>query len=251
MTLNSLANDSPDAHEGLPPFEVLYDRYHARVYRYLHAHLKNEDDAIDLVQQVFFQAWQQGRTYDSRRGSVATWLLSIAHHRMIDFFRTSRPSVSWESVPEVLATDSDPEARVLSHERTALLRKVLETLPQSEQELLALRFAAHLSSAEIGAVIGKSEAATKKQLTRLLHRLHELYRRSELETPLPDLVELAPPGLIIALRWYYEVPAPAQWGHGMLQSRLEIGSKSVDQFHCERMACLGQNQPGAKVCPLH
>jgi RNA polymerase sigma-70 factor, ECF subfamily len=225
MTLNSLSDDSLDAQEGLPPFEVLYDRYHAIVYRYLYAHLKNEDDAIDLLQQVFFQAWKQGHTYDPRRGSVATWLLGIAHHRAIDFYRTSRSSVSWESVPEVLATDADPEARVLSHERVALLRRVLETLPQPEQELLALRFAAHLSSAEIGALIGKSEAATKKQLTRLLHRLHELYRRRELETPLPDLVELALPGLVRVLCWYYEVPAPALPEYDILQSLLEIGRR--------------------------
>ena len=222
MTLNGFSNDSLGAHEGLPSFEVLYDRYYTRLYRYLNAHLKNEDDAIDLLQQVFLQVWQQGHSYDPRRGSVATWLFSIAHHRVIDFYRTSRSSVSWESVPELLAADSDPEARVLSYERVALLRRVLETLPQSEQELLALRFAAHLSSAEIGALIGKSEAATKKQLTRLLHRLHELYRRKELETPLPDLVELSLPGLVMALRWQYEAPAPALQECGALQSQLEI-----------------------------
>ena len=63
--------------ETLPPFERLYDRYHVQVYRYLYIHLGNEHDAADVMQQVFLQVWKQGQTYDPKRGTVATWLLSI------------------------------------------------------------------------------------------------------------------------------------------------------------------------------
>jgi hypothetical protein len=145
----------------------------------------------------------------------------MAHHLVVDFYRASRSSVSWESISEVLPTDQNPEARVLSQERLALLRRVLEALPQPEQELLALRFAAHLSSAEIATLIGKSEAATKKQLTRLLRRLQERYRREELETPLPDLVEPDLPEFATVLRWSYAVPALSVPEHAVRQSLLE------------------------------
>jgi RNA polymerase sigma-70 factor (ECF subfamily) len=201
---------------------MFYDRYHVQVYRYLYAHLKHEQDAADLMQQVFFQAWKQRQTYEPARGTVATWLLSIAHHRLVDFYRLSRPSISWESIPEVAATDQNPEAKVLSEESIALVRRLLEALPQSEQELLALRFAAQLSSAEIAALIGKSEAATKKQLTRLLRRLQEQYRRQELETPLPDLLEPALPAFVAALLRVYAVPSPTVHGHDIRQNLLGL-----------------------------
>jgi RNA polymerase sigma-70 factor (ECF subfamily) len=207
--------------ETLPPFEMLYDRYHVQVYRYLYAHLKHEHDAADLLQQVFFQAWKHRQTYEPRRGSVATWLLSIAHHRLVDFYRVSRPAISWESVPEMMAMDQDPEEQVISQEAVALLRRLLETLSQQEQELLALRFAARLSSAEIAAIVGKSEAATKKQLTRLLRRLQEQYRRQELETPLPGMLEPTLSAFIAALDQIYAVPLSGVHLDNIRQSLLE------------------------------
>jgi RNA polymerase sigma-70 factor (ECF subfamily) len=194
--------------EALPPFEWLYDRYHGQVYRYLYVHLKHEHDAQDLLQQIFFQAWKQRQTYEPRRGSVATWLLSIAHHRLVDFYRVSRSAISWEAVPEVIAMDQSPEEKVISEETLALIHRLLEALSPQEQEMLALRFAAQLSSAEIAAIIGKSEAATKKQLTRLLHRLQEQYRRQELETPLPELLEPTLPAFAAALYQSYAIPLP-------------------------------------------
>jgi RNA polymerase sigma-70 factor (ECF subfamily) len=194
--------------EALPPFEMLYDRYHVQIYRYLYAHLGHEYDAADLVQQVFFQAWKQGQTYEPKRGSVATWLFSIAHHRLVDFYRVSRPSISWEAMSEItVAVEQNPEARVIETETIAQVKKLLEALSQAEREMLALRFAAQLSSAEIAPIIGKSEAATKKQLTRLLHRLQEQYRRQELEELIPELLEPAD-DLCAVLLQVYAVPLP-------------------------------------------
>jgi hypothetical protein len=89
-------------------------------------------------------------------------------------------------------------------------------------ELLALRFAAQLSSAEIAALIGKSEAATKKHLTRLLRRLQEQYRRQELETPLPDLLEPTLPAFVAALLQVYAVPPPTTCVHDIRQSLLAL-----------------------------
>lgn len=208
MSLDSLSQSLHHAQEALPSFEILYDRYHVQIYRYLYIHVKDEQDAADLMQHVFFQAWRQRQTYEAERGSVATWLFGIAHHRLVDFYRVSHPSLSWEAIPEIAATDQSPEAHVIQEETVAMVRKLLEALPQQEQELLALRFAARLSSTEIAAIIGKSEAATKKQLTRLLHRLQEQYRRQELETPLPDLLQPALSAFVAALRDAYAVPLP-------------------------------------------
>jgi RNA polymerase sigma-70 factor, ECF subfamily len=222
MLPNASPQDLSHGQEALPPFETLYDRFHVQVYRYLHAHLKDEHDAADLMQQVFFQAWRQRQSYEPSRGSVATWLLSIAHHRLVDFYRLSRPSISWEAVPEITTMDQNPEAHIIETETVALIKRLLEALPRPEQELLALRFAAGLSSAEIALIIGKSEAATKKQLTRLLHRLREQYRRQDLETPLPDLLEPTLPTFVEVLHQIYAAPLPAMSVHDVRQYLLEL-----------------------------
>ncbi|MBO0780228.1 MAG: sigma-70 family RNA polymerase sigma factor [Ktedonobacteraceae bacterium] len=221
MPLNSPSPGLQHGQEALPSFEALYDRYHMQVYRYLYAHLKHEHDTADLMQQVFFQAWKQRQTYESGRGSVATWLFSIAHHRLVDFYRVSHPSLSWESIPEIPAIDQNPEEHVLSAETIAQVRRLLEALSQPEQELLALRFAARLSSAKIASIIGKSEAATKKQLTRLLSRLQEQYRRQELDELLPVLLEPTLPAFVAALHQVYAAPLPTLRVHAIRQNLLK------------------------------
>jgi len=80
-------------------------------------------------------------------------------------------------VPEALHVAGDPniDARLLRQEAHARLRTLLQALPVEGQELLALRFVARLTVAEIAAVIGKSEAATSKRLSRTMQRLQERY----------------------------------------------------------------------------
>lgn len=222
MSPRTLSHDLPRGQESFPHFESLYDRYQEQVYRYLYAHLKNEHDAADVTQQVFLQAWKHGQNYDPGRGSLTTWLFAIARHSLIDFYRTSRPILSWESLPESPSIDQNPEDRVLSEEAIAQVKKILEALPQAEQELLAFRFAARLSSTEIASLIGKSEAATKKQLTRLLHRLQEQYRRSVLDELLPDLLEPALPGFSEAMTRAYAVPLSSAPFSAMRQNMLRL-----------------------------
>ena len=119
---------------------------------------------------------------------MATWILSV-HHRLVDFYRTARCSVSWNVLPEMTAIDLDPEAQLISTEEIALIKGLLDALSPFERNLLALRFVARLPIAKIAALLGKSEEATKKQLARLIRRLQEQYRRHNLEDLLPDLLE--------------------------------------------------------------
>jgi RNA polymerase sigma-70 factor (ECF subfamily) len=194
--------------EHIHPFEILYEQYYQRVYRYFRAHLEHEEDAADLTQQVFFQVWMHLSTYQPGKGSFATWLFSIARHRLVDFFRAVRFSESWESLYEIAITDLNPEEIVISAETIARVKALIDALPRSERELLALRFAARLSFAEIALIIGKSEEATKKRLARLIRRLQEQYRRQEAEKRHPDLWEPAIPTFLSALYQVYAVAPP-------------------------------------------
>ena len=206
--LNRHPDSEKQKQEHLSPFESLYEQYHMRVYRYFRAHLEHEEDAADLTQQVFFQIWLRQSTYQPDKGSFATWLFSIAHHRLVDFFRAAHSSESWESLYEIAITDLNPEEIVISAEIIARVKALLDALSRSERELLALRFAARLSFAEIALIIGKSEEAAKKQVARLLRRLQEQYRRQEEEKQQPDLREPVVPAFLSVLYQIYAVTPP-------------------------------------------
>src|SRR5688500_13466750 len=61
-------------------FGALYDRYYARIWRYLRARLGSDDDAADLTQQVFLQALDALPRYQERGLPFAAWLFRIARN---------------------------------------------------------------------------------------------------------------------------------------------------------------------------
>jgi RNA polymerase sigma-70 factor (ECF subfamily) len=85
--------------------------------------------------------------------------------------------VPWELLPEALhpVLDQDPAGEVVRREALARLRTLVAGLPEDRRELLALRFAAGLSAAEIAAVVGAKEETVQKRLWRTLCALRERY----------------------------------------------------------------------------
>jgi RNA polymerase sigma factor (sigma-70 family) len=155
-------------------FDPLYRRHYDRVYRYVRASLGHDEDAADVAQQVFVQAWRSLGRFEGRC-SFATWLFRIAHNAVVDAQRRRRAALSWERLPaDEQPTDaSGPEEQAIRWETADRLFRALDHLDAEKRALLMLRFAGQLSVAEIADVVGKRPAAVKKQLTRTLRFLKE------------------------------------------------------------------------------
>jgi len=96
--------------------------------------------AEDVAQQTFEQAWRHAQVYDSRRGSVRTWLTTIAHNLAVDVIRarTSTP-VDPEDLPALLTTMTDtPERLAVAHDNAATLRGALARLPAAQARAVAM-----------------------------------------------------------------------------------------------------------------
>lgn len=163
-------------------FGVLYEHYREQVYSYLLACTKNVEDAADLTQQVFLQALDALHQYQPHKGSFLAWLFGIAHNAAVNFLRRHRTTMAWNLVPEMHhpTVELDVEAEIVQREATDRLYVLLNALDQQKRELIALRYVVGLTTAEIAVVVGKSEAATKKQLTRILYTLKEQYYGTKL-----------------------------------------------------------------------
>jgi RNA polymerase sigma-70 factor, ECF subfamily len=149
-------------------FGALYERHCDRIYRYTFVCTGNAEDAADLTQQIFLRALDALRQYQPQRGSFQSWLLRIAHNVAVNFVKRHRSTVAWDLTVELNHPGvGDPEL--------AILRSLLARLDQSKREMVVLRFVSNLSIAEIASIIGKSEAATRKQLTRILQTLKGQY----------------------------------------------------------------------------
>jgi len=189
MTRLTIPKTQPDA--GLPDatiirqaikdpakFSALYRQYVTKVYRYIYARVSNHADAEDLTSQVFEVVLKRLPTF-RKGGNFNAWLFTIARNKIVDSYRAQRPVVPLEAIQNVPLNDSDPFTQLAQEETRARLGEVLHELTQDQQELLQLRFAAELSFAEIGMVTGKSEAAVKMSVYRLLDKLQEKMEKSD------------------------------------------------------------------------
>jgi RNA polymerase sigma-70 factor, ECF subfamily len=168
------------AQRDLAAFGPLYARYVDRIYTYLCTRTGSArtEDAADLTQQVFLKALDALPRYEARQGiSVAAWLFRIARNTATDWQRRQHPTVPWESIPDELHPPAAETAdgSVLMRDEIAEARRLLASLGEQTREALLLRFSAQLTLAEIGMVLGISEEAVRKRITRALHILKERY----------------------------------------------------------------------------
>lgn len=164
------ARDDPTA------FGLLYQRHVERVFRFLRARGASEELAADLTAITFERALAHIHRYRPAETGIAPWLVRIARNAYIDAGRRSRPTAPIADAFTVADPAESPEEAAISAEERQSVLALVATLPDIQQEALALRFAGGLSSREIGKVIGRSEGATKKLLTRALAALRETIR---------------------------------------------------------------------------
>ena len=110
--------------------EVLYERYNRIVYSFALRIVGDPQIAEELLQEVFFRTWQQGKAFRENRGAFVTWLLSITHNMAIDEVRKRRrrPQKADSVEPDlVLAGVADVRQDVEGEVWLSSLRSTIET----------------------------------------------------------------------------------------------------------------------------
>lgn len=165
------------AREDPQAFTVLYRRYLSKVYRYVYSHTGDKQGAEDITAQVFTAAWE-GLSRYREQGTFAAWIFQIARHKTADYHRRRRGEVPLEKAAWLQSGD-DPAWEAERGEDLRKLERMLAKLDPERLEMLRLRFAAGLSYAEMGGILGKSEGAVKIAVHRLVGRMQEEWKQDE------------------------------------------------------------------------
>jgi RNA polymerase sigma factor (sigma-70 family) len=153
-------------------FAALYERTFPRVYAYVASLLRDRSAAEDVTAQAFERAYRKRSSYRPRRGSVEAWLFGIARNAALDELRRRKRRAKLEADPEDAGAPGADEHAELALRRDAV-RAALATLDGHERDLLALKFSAGLSNAEIARVLGVSETNAGTRLHRTLTKLRK------------------------------------------------------------------------------
>ncbi len=158
-------------------FRLLYERYADRIYWYALPRTRSAVVADDVVSETFLAALERLEYFNPERGNFAGWIFTIARNKMIDHQRYHRRLwrfVSRHSHRQELDAEQEAMDEVLREERIARVQSAFQQLSAADQEILGLRYSAGLSSQEISEVIGISDAAVRKRLSRATERMSRL-----------------------------------------------------------------------------
>jgi len=160
--------------------EVLYDRYSRVVYSFALRIVSDPLIAEEILQEVFFRTWQQGRAFRETRGAFVTWLLSITHNMAIDEVRKRRrrPQKADSEEPEaVLAAVPDPSQDIEGEVWLSSLRTIIETalvqLPPAQRESIELAYFQGLTQREIAERLNEPLGTIKTRMRLGIHKLRE------------------------------------------------------------------------------
>ena len=153
-------------------FGMLVERETPTVYRACLRILGRPHDAEDVTQESFVAAYRAIASYRGD-GPLRGWLLRIATRQAFRRLAQRRPTADLEAVPEPILADSrhEPTRVVVAGEMRSEIRDAVRDLPEPYREVVALRFFADLSLAEVAEATGRPVNTVKTHLRRGLERL--------------------------------------------------------------------------------
>jgi RNA polymerase sigma-70 factor (ECF subfamily) len=159
-------------------FEQIYDRYAPVVYTMVLRIVKTPEIAEDLLQEIFLAIWNKSATFSEARGSVYTWVMSLARNRSFDFIKskehTSRgPGLDERSVLSLPDTAhmADPLNAAISSEHEGRMREGLALLGKEQRTIIELSYYEGFTQAQISEKLGLPLGTVKTWMRQALMTL--------------------------------------------------------------------------------
>lgn len=169
---------------------ALYDRWSPLVYSVVLRIVGDPDDAEELVEETFWQAWRQAGRYDASRGGASGWLVVMARSRALDRVRLrgwqragAASQVDAEGAPEAVVDARGPLEHAEADETRRIVRAAMDGLPAEQRETLELAYFRGLSQTEIAAATGQPLGTVKTRARLALQKLREALSVLREDTP--------------------------------------------------------------------
>jgi RNA polymerase sigma-70 factor (ECF subfamily) len=164
-------------------FERLVERYERKVYRLCCSLLRDPDQAQDAAQESLVRVWKALSKYD-QRASLSTWIYTITRNRCLTAIERRRDLDSL-SDPEVEheAEAAQAVGPASEQDHLAVLRELVDALPERYRRVLTLFYYEERSVAEVAQMLGLPEGTVKTNLFRARAALIEQLRAAGLADP--------------------------------------------------------------------
>ena len=173
-------------------FRQLLERHQAQVFRTCIGFVHQKEDADDLTQEVFIQAYQSLASFKGD-SEFSTWLYRVAVNRALNYMRERKKKSIFDRLDSFFTrevakqsifdgvTEDNPEQQFILNEEREMIAQALDKLPEKQRVAMVLSKYDDMSQREIANVLNTTEGAVEALLQRakttLRKELSHLYRR--------------------------------------------------------------------------
>ena len=157
--------------------EALYVRYQTPVYSLAMFMLKQPALAEEATQDIFLNIWLKASSFNSERGQPKSWIMSVAHHKIVDVIRSRRRAIvntdpaDYETLDLLPAGGASTETLVeQSLERERIMR-ALETIPEPQRKVIMLAYFEGYSQSEMAEKLDQPLGTIKTRVRLAMQKL--------------------------------------------------------------------------------
>jgi len=150
-------------------YEEIYYRYWAIMFRHARKMLRSDEEAKDLIQDVFSVFWTDGPTLDLK-STVSAYLYSVMRYKVFNLIDRQKVRTDYLSSLEsfIDRNEYSSDYRVREKQMEAIIEKEVAALPEKMREVFELSRKANLSYKEIAEKLNISDNTVKKQINNAL-----------------------------------------------------------------------------------
>ena len=153
-----------------PALEAIFNRHGGAVQAVAKRVLRDPALAEDIVQDVFVSLWDGPGGFDANRGSLRTYLTTIAHRRAVDVVRSETARTKrqdrYEPTPQ-----PDIDEVVWMNSLSASVREAVEDLSDGEKDAISLAYFSGLTYVEVANALGQPEGTVKSRIRSGMSKL--------------------------------------------------------------------------------
>jgi RNA polymerase sigma-70 factor (family 1) len=153
-------------------YKAIYDRYWLLLYKHARHMLKNDEDAKDVIQEVFTDLWER-RNEQLTNYTLPAFLYTATRNKILNIIKHLKVEAKYAhelQYKSLLATESADDLAI-TNELTAIIEAGIQSLPPKMREVFLLSRNANKSYKEISAELSISDKTVKKQVNNALHVL--------------------------------------------------------------------------------
>ena len=163
--------------------EELYTRYSTSVYSLAMYMLRNEA----LAQEIFLNIWLKASSFNADRGQPRSWIMSVAHHKVVDLIRSRRRSTIMTDPADYETLDLLPAGQISTEEEVSRnlererIMKAMEILPTAQKEVIMKAYFEGYSQSAMADKLGQPLGTIKTRVPLAMQKLRTVLERDDNE----------------------------------------------------------------------